>query len=115
MDVKKLIDEISKSVSKNVEQTLVQHKDFIEKLAADEFVALLKNIVNREKFDADVFQHLLSQLSDEQFLALRKKTVESAQEWAALNAQKTKIVTDLMSNITQQVANLIIRQVLIGM
>lgn len=115
MDIKKLIDEISKNVSKNVEDTLLTHEDFLKDLAVDEFTNLLKSIYDRNKFDAEVFQKLVAQLTDGQFLALRKSTVESTKLWAELNAKKVKIVDDLMNNITQQAANLIIRQVLMGL
>jgi len=116
IDWEGLIKAVGEEATEETLQVLKDNKEFLSGLARDELVMIMHNIVSGDdgELNAAVYSAMLSQLTDDEFLELRKKSVESAKVWASLNKRKDKVIKDIKSKVSKATANIIIRYVLLG-
>jgi excinuclease UvrABC ATPase subunit len=116
LDIEKILKESSKELSQDVIDTLEKNREFLSQLAVDRAKSIFEFVVQGKSEDLDmaVYQQMLSGLTDQQFLDLRKETVEAAQKWAEISTKKQKIVDDLVSKVGKMAASVIVRQIVLG-
>ena len=116
IDWEGLLKAIGEEATDETLQVLKDNKKFLSELARDELVMIMHNVVSGDdgELNAVVYSAMLSQLTDDEFLELRKKSVEAAKVWASLNKRKDKIIKDIKSKVSKATANIIIRYVLLG-
>ena len=116
VDWKGLIETLGEETTKDTIDVLKKHKDLLARISKDELTLIMHHVATGgvEELNGAVYSAMLRQLTDEQFLALREKSVESAKVWAKLDQEKDAAIKDLTTKIGKTTANIIIRYLLLG-
>ena len=98
LNLKKMINEIGHNLDTKSTELLKDNEDLLKKVSVEGFKDLLisAKLKKKERVDAYVYSSLLRSLSDEDFLKLRRETVESINLMADMEKRKHKLVTDLL-------------------
>jgi hypothetical protein len=116
IDWEKLFKEYGKEVNKEALDAFKEHKGLFVEITKEELALLLHNISvgDKEELNAIVFKKQIEQMSDDEFLAIRKATVDQASAWVILDRKKKKVVDDLIGRVTKVTANILIKAILLG-
>lgn len=116
IDVKKMIEELGKSVSEETIKTLKDNEDTLKQLTKEELTHLFHYVTVGQDaaLDGLVYTALMRGLTDKEFLEIRERTKEGFDAWEKMNSKKSKIVADLVSKIGKIAADMIFKQVVMS-